>query len=98
MRLDDFNVSSIKTANVRIKREKTAFVLCSPTPYIKRACEIRKFHVAGVQRRQRNVQHRIMQVPICCFVNENVLLVRRLLQSPSSLVLLSSRNSATMVT
>ena len=44
---------------------------------MKRACEIRKIHVAGVQRRQRNVQQRIMQVPICCFVDENVLLVCR---------------------
>ena len=47
---------------------------------IKRACEIRKFHVAGVQRRQRNVQNSVMHVQICCFVNKNLLLFCR---SPS---------------
>ena len=41
---------------------------------IKQACEIRKFHVAGVQRRQRNVQNSVMHVQICCFVNKNLLL------------------------
>ena len=46
----------------------------------KRACEIRKFHVAGVQRRQRNVQNSVMHVQICCFVNKNLLLFCR---SPS---------------
>ena len=47
---------------------------------IKQACEIRKFHVAGVQRRQRNVQNSVMHVQICCFVNKNLLLFCR---SPS---------------
>ena len=65
---------------------------------IKRACEIRKFHVAGVQRRQRNVQNSVMHVQICCFVNKTFYFFAVLLPSPSSLVLLSSRNSATMVT
>ena len=37
---------------------------------IKRACEIRKFYVAVVQRRQRNVQIKsVMHVQSCCFVN-----------------------------
>ena len=40
----------------------------------KRACEIRTFHVAGVQRRQRNVQNSVMHVQICCFLNKNLLL------------------------
>ena len=40
----------------------------------KRACEIRKFHVAGVQRWQRNVQNSVMHFQICCFVNKNLLL------------------------
>ena len=45
--------------SVRIKRKTTNFVLC---------CEIRKFHVPGVQRRQGNAQNRVMQVQICCSV------------------------------
>ena len=62
------------------------------------ACEIRKFHVAGVQRRQRNLQNSMLHVQICfCFfVNKNLYFFATLLPSPS-LVLLLSRNSATMV-
>jgi len=41
---------------------------------IKQAREIRKLHVARVQRRQRNVQNSAMHVQICCFVNTNPLL------------------------
>ena len=44
------------------------------TDFIKRGCEIRKFHVAVVQRRQRNVQNSLMRVQICYFVNKNLLL------------------------
>ena len=44
---------------------------------IKRACEIRKFYVAVVQRRQRNVQNSVMHVQSCCFVNKNRLLFCR---------------------
>ena len=38
-----------------------------------------KFHVAGVQRRQRNVQKSVMHVQICqiIFVNKNLLLFCR---------------------
>ena len=35
-------------------------------------CEIRQFHVAVVQRRQRNVQKSVMQVQSCCFANLNL--------------------------
>ena len=35
---------------------------------IKRACEISKFHVVVVQRRQRNVQNSVMHVQSCCFL------------------------------
>ena len=65
---------------------------------IKQTCEIRTFHVAGVQRRQTNVQNSVMHVQICCFVNKSYYFFAVLLPSPLSLVLLSSRNSATMVT
>ena len=44
---------------------------------IKQACEIRKFHVAGVQRRQRNEQSSMMHMQIRCFVNKNLLLFCR---------------------
>ena len=44
------------------------------TDYIKQAREIRKFHVAVVQRRLRNVQKSVMHVQSCCFANINLLL------------------------
>ena len=34
--------------------------------------KIRQFHVAVVQRRQRNVQKSVMQVQSCCFANLNL--------------------------
>ena len=33
---------------------------------MERACEIRKFHVAVVQQRLRNVQKSVMHVKSCC--------------------------------
>ena len=42
------------------------------TDSIKRACEIRKFHVAVMQQRLRNVQKSVMQS--CSFANLNLLL------------------------
>ena len=39
--------------------------------------EIRTFHVVIVQRRQRNVQIRVMHVHCCCFANLNLLLFCR---------------------
>ena len=62
------------------------------------ARKIRKFHVVAVQRRQRNVQNGVMHVQKLLFVKINLLFLPFFLPSPSSLVLLSSRNSATMVT
>ena len=44
---------------------------------MKRVCEIRKFHVARVQQRQRNVQKNVMHWQIYCFVNKNLLLFCR---------------------
>ena len=72
------------------------------THSIRQACEIRKFHVAVVQRRQRNIQKSMMHVQSCCFADINLLLFncsrcrrrRRCLNS----LLLWSRNFATMVT
>ena len=65
---------------------------------IKRGHEIREFHVVVVHRRQRNVQSRAMQVEICCCWQNPITFLPFFLPSPSSLVLLSSRNSATMLT
>ena len=93
-----------------VKSERTVFKLrkrkrnfCVVFAYsIKRASEIRKFHVAVVQRRLRNVQKSVMHVQSCRFANINLLLFncsrcrrrRRCLNS----LLLWSRNFATMVT
>ena len=40
---------------------------------MKRALEIRKFHVAVVQPRQTNEQNSMMHAQICCFANKNLL-------------------------
>ena len=52
-----------------------------------RAHEIRKFHVAVVQPRLRNVQKSVMHVQSCCFANN--LLLCLLFSLPSSLLKLS---------
>ena len=52
-----------------LEKEKTPFcVLFSYS--INRAHEIRKFHVAVVQPRLRNMQKSVMHVQICCFANK----------------------------
>ena len=68
------------------------------TDFIKRECEIRKFHFAAVQRRQRNVQYSVCTCKFVVLSIKTFYFFAVLLPSPSSLVLLSSRNSATMVT
>ena len=76
--------------------------LCVLTYPIKRARQIRKFHVAVVQRRLRNIQKSVMHVQSCYFANVNLLLFYRSRWSPrrrcSSFLLLWSKNFATMVT
>ena len=65
-----------------VESERTVFKLrkrnrnfCVVFAYsIKRAREIRKFHVAVVQRRLRNVQKGVMHVQGCRFANINLLL------------------------
>ena len=52
--------------------------------------EIRKFHVAVVQRRQRNVQKSVTRLQSCCFTDLKLLFfLPFLLPSPSSLLKLS---------
>ena len=49
--------------------EKESDNFCVVFTYsIKRAREIRKFHVVVVQRRQRNVQNSVMHVQSCCLL------------------------------
>ena len=51
------------------EKEKENF--CSLfTNNIRRVREIRKFQVAGLQRRLRNVQKSVKHVQSCCFVNK----------------------------
>ena len=67
------------------------------TDSMNRALEIRKFHVAVVQPRQRNEQNSMMHVQICFLSIKTFYFFASLLPSPLSLVLLSSKNGATMV-
>ena len=53
-----------KRAYLSLEKENFCVVL---THSIKRACEIRKFHVAVVQQRLRNVQKSVMHVQSCFF-------------------------------
>ena len=50
-----------------VKQESDNFCVVF-TYSIKRAREIRKFHVVVVQRRQRNVQNSMMHVQSCCLL------------------------------
>ena len=53
-----------KRPYLSLEKENFCVVL---THSIKRACEIRKFHVAVVQQRLRNVQKSVMYVQSCFF-------------------------------
>ena len=57
-------VKSERTVFKLRKRKKNCVVF---TYFIKRASEIRKFHVVVVQRRLRNVPKSVMHVQSCCF-------------------------------
>ena len=52
------------------KKKKENFCVVF-TYCIKQARETRKFHVAVLQRRLRNVQKSVMRVQSCCFANIN---------------------------
>ena len=60
----------------KIRKRKETFRLVF-TYSVKRAREIRKFHVAVLQRRLKNVQKSVMHVQSCCFTNVNLLLFCR---------------------
>ena len=63
-----------------LEKEKENFCVVL-TYLIKRASEIRKFHVAVVQQRLRNVKKSLMHVRSCSFANLKLLLFL-LLQKP----------------
>ena len=51
------------------KRKRQFLWLCQlAAQSIKRAREIKKFHVVVVQRRQRHVQNNVMHVQSCCLL------------------------------
>ena len=79
--------------------EKESDNFCVVFTYsIKWAREIRKFRVVVVQRWQRNVENSMIRVQVVVSKYKHLIFLPFFLPSPSSLVLLSSRNSATMVT
>ena len=90
-----------KGSYLSLEKEKETFCVVF-TCSAKRAREIRKFHVAVVQRWPKNVQKSVMHVQSCCFTNINLLLFcrsrcRRRRCCLNSL-LLWFKNFATMVT
>ena len=101
-----FNLSNFLGLNPKgpyLSSEKEKENFCDVfTHSVKQACEIRKFHVAVVQQRLRNVQKAWCACKVVVLLNINLLLFncsrccrrRRCLNS----LLLRSRNFATMVT
>ena len=65
-----FLIESERTVS-KFRKRKTK-ILSWFTDSMKRALEIKKFHVAVVQPLQRNEQNSMMHVQICCFVNKNL--------------------------
>ena len=70
--LAKFSGFNPKGRYVSLEKEKQNFFVVL-TYSIKRAREIRKFPVAVVQQRLRNVQKSVMHVQRCFFVNLNLL-------------------------
>ena len=64
---------NLKGPYLSLKKEKENFCVVF-TYSIKRAREISNFHVAVVQRRQRNVKKSMMHVQSCSFANIYLLL------------------------
>ena len=65
-----FWVKSERTV-CKFRKRKTKFLCCAHQ--LQRAREIRKFRVAVVQQRLRNVQKNVMRVQRCVFANLNLL-------------------------
>ena len=64
-------VKSERTAS-KFRKRKWKLLCYVFTFSFKPVREIRRFHVAVVQRRLRNVQKSVMHVQSCCFANKNL--------------------------
>ena len=74
--LAKFSGLNLKGPYLSLEKDKEIFCVVLTYP-IKRARQIRKFHVAVVQRRLRNIQKRVMHVQSCYFANINLFLFYR---------------------
>ena len=74
--LAKFSGLNPKGPYLSLEKEKEPFCTVF-TRSVKRVSEIRKFHVAVVQRLLKNVQKSVMHVQSCCFTNINLLLFCR---------------------
>ena len=100
--LSNFGEISWGKSERTVEKEKENFCVVL-TYFVKRAREIRKFQVAVVQGRLRNVQKRVMHVQSCCLADINLLLFYSSLSLRrrgclSSLSIVWSGNFDTMVT
>ena len=67
--------SGLNRIGLYLSLEKEKETFCVVFTYsIKRSREIRKFHVAVVQRRLRNVEKSVIHEQSCCFAKINLLL------------------------
>ena len=72
--LAKFSGLNPKGPYLSLENEKENFCVSLSTYSIKRGSEIRKFHVAVVQQRLRNVKKIVMHVQNVSFANINLLL------------------------
>ena len=69
-------VSGLKPKGPYLSLEKEKETFCVVfTNYVKRAREIRKFHVAVVQRWLKTCAKSVMHMPSCCLTDINLLLL-----------------------
>ena len=71
--LAKFSGLNPKGPYLSLEKERETFCVVF-TYSVKQVHEIRKFHVAIVQRWLKNVQKSVMHVQSCCFANINLLL------------------------
>ena len=82
--LAKFSGLNPKGPYLSLEKEKEPFCTVF-TRSVKRASEIRKFHVTVVQRLLKNVQKSVMHVQSCCFTNKLIAFLPFSLPSPSLL-------------
>ena len=64
------NFSEVELKRAKFRKRKNVYLCCVHLHTIKRAREIRKFHVGVMQRRLQNVQKCVRHVQRCCFANQ----------------------------